>query len=97
MMSANGQPVIVTINPGLGVFCGILEDYDRAQKACVLTRIRMVLTWEGTRGYLGLSQTGPDKGSHLSARGPRAELQHVESITECTAEAWAALDAWPGA
>jgi len=96
-MKAENQPVIVTINPGLGIFYGRLAEYDKAAKICTLTEIRMVLQWKGTKGYLGLCKYGPESGSHLSARGPESELQHVESVNLCTPEAWEKANEWPGA
>jgi len=88
------KPVIVT-TAHRGVFFGYLADgEDDRSKVVKLRDLRNVIKWTGTRGFLGLAESGPEPESRLGATAPEAVLQDVTSVVSCTEQAAEACKSW---
>jgi len=92
-MKKEMKPVLVTTEYR-GVFFGWLEKYEVAARRVTLTKIRNIIHWSGTRGFLGLASHGPEKDSRIGAEAPRAALHGVTSVTDCTEEAVQTFESW---
>jgi len=71
------------------------DDYDREERLIVIHQARNVISWSGTRGFLGLAARGPETGSKLGSTAPgRVELHGVTSVSDVAARAWKAALSW---
>jgi hypothetical protein len=72
------------------VFFGKLK--EKNGETVILQDARNCLYWSAeTRGFLGLTTTGPQEGSRIGPAASEIELFGVTSITKCTPEA---VEAW---
>lgn len=96
MAKSAGRAVLVTTE-WRGVFFGWLvaaKDYERKERRIVIERARNVIYWSGSRGFLGLASHGPESGCRIGTRADRIDLHGVTSVTDCTAAAVKAFDAY---
>lgn len=88
-MMKKGTKVVVT-TAHRGVFFGTLAARDGS--TVTLADARNCLYWDRSiRGFLGLAESGPSKGSRVGPSVGELELFDVTSITRCTpkaAEQW---------
>ena len=83
---------VVVTTEWRGVFFGRLAAYDKDKRRCTLADVRCALYWSTeTKGFLGLSQTGPISDSRISQTAPAIELHGVTSVVDCTEKA---VEAW---
>ena len=78
--------VITTDSSRRGVFGGnfISQDGDTV----TLKNAKMCVYWSiATKGVLGLAATGPKKGSKLTPKIPKLEVNGVTAVMDCTKEA----------
>ena len=88
--NTNGRAVLVTTEHR-GVFFGYIEDEGKFPTEITLTRMRNCIQWNGLKGFLELTTTGPTSACRV---GPAAERG---TLAKCTGR-WdveqAAVDAW---
>lgn len=88
-----GTYVLVTTS-SRGVFAGVLK--SNSGDRVTLTEARNCIYWSReTRGFLGLAERGPQKGSRVGPAVPEIELLGVTAMTRCTPEARKAWEAQP--
>ena len=85
------RPVLVTTQHR-GVFFGYEESRDGT--TIILRRARNCVRWSGTRGFLGLTDTGPNDQCRVGPPAERLELLNITSIADVSA---AAVDKWESA
>jgi hypothetical protein len=89
-----GRPVLVTTEHR-GVFFGYL-DGELSKERLTLKKIRNCLYWgTGVKGFIGLSQTGPDKASRVGPAADEATIFDITAVIACTPEAVKAWEAAP--
>lgn len=87
---SQGRPVVVTTELR-GVFFGYL-DGEPSKEQVTLRRCRNCFFWGRTvKGFVGLSQSGPDKDSKVGPAADVAVLFGVTAVLACTREA---VQAW---
>ena len=71
-----------------GVFAGVLEDHDLEAKRATLNECRMCVYWPGNnRGVMGLASDGPKSGAKITPAVPKAEIENVTMVCDCTPRA----------
>lgn len=87
---SEGRPVLVTTEHR-GVFFGY-EESRPTETSIKLRRARNCLYWDAaTKGFLGLTTTGPTTGCRIGPAVASIELLKVTSISDVEP---AAVDAW---
>lgn len=76
-----------------GIFCGELVE-DAAPKRVKLEKVRCIIRFAGTRGFLGIASHGPDTGSRVGSEAPAVTLYDITSVTDCTPKAEAEIRGW---
>jgi hypothetical protein len=88
-----GRPVVVTTE-NRGVFFGYVKDESKAPAQITLTQVRNCVYWPmQTKGFLGLTVSGPLSGSKIGPAAPAVTLYRLTSICDCTPEAAKAWEA----
>jgi hypothetical protein len=84
---------VVVTTENRGVFFGFVEDDSKAPNQITLSRCRNCVYWPAsTRGFIGLTTSGPLAGSKVGPAAPEMTLYKVTSIATCTEEAIAAWE-----
>lgn len=92
-----GRAVVVTTKDR-GVFFGYVKDASQAPKSITLARCRNCLYFAAnTRGFLGLTVSGPTDGSRVGPAAPEVQLFDLTSVAACTPEAVTAWEQGPWA
>ena len=93
MAKQKGRYVVVTTDSTRrGVFGGIL--LSEKNDVVELAQARMAVYWcSNIKGVVGLSVTGPLKGSRISPACPKIRVNGVTAVMDCTPEARAAWEA----
>ncbi len=81
------RAVIVTTKHR-GVFFGYVTGETLGKRALRLLRARNCVYWSAaTKGFVGLSVTGPADGSRVGPATPSLDVSNVTSVADCTEEA----------
>ncbi len=87
-----GKTAVVVTTTNRGVFFGYIAPDDRTKDPLDVSQCRNCIYWsKETKGFLGLSSTGPAKGSRV---GPAAALVTLKGITSVSDASPEAVKAW---
>ena len=87
MKKENDRFVMLTTSDR-GVFAGVLEEHDLDRKRATLNECRMCVYWPANnRGVMGLASDGPKSGAKITPAVPKAEIENVTMVCDCTPRA----------
>lgn len=92
---AQGSVPLLITTEHRGVFFGYAPQPTAIVKEIRLENARNCVSWNDTKGFLGLASSGPKRGCKIGPSVPVLHLNAVTSITECTAEAAKAWESAP--
>ena len=91
---AKKVPVVITTE-FRGVFFGLADEDTLRDETIELTNARNCLYWDtGTRGFMGLAETGPNSNCRIGATAPTFIARKVTGVLICTDKAAAAWTAF---